>query len=283
MIIKSLSRKTPSFEQLLAYMLEPEAARLDLRHNLPASAGTPGAVVRQFAENHALLPRRANGNALFHEILALPPDSEISTTRQVEALRHLAARYLEQRAPHQLAVGVIHADTPHVHLHLMISSNAVLSKTRVWLKKAAFAEIQREVEAYRLEHFPELGRAAHYTCGRQGAKLTNREQAKRTRTGAPTHKEQLAATLATILSSARSREALATALAEQNLELYQRGRGVGVQTAGGRRYRFATLGLAEAYTEAAARFELTESRMASLSRGRVRSERGREWERRGEE
>ncbi|WP_459873885.1 relaxase/mobilization nuclease domain-containing protein, partial [Endothiovibrio diazotrophicus] len=146
MIIKSLSRKAPSFGQLLGYMVAPEGARVDLRHNLPASAGTFDAVVAEFAENHALLPRRANGNALFHEILALPPDAGISTKRQVEALRHLATRYLARRAPQQLAVGVIHADTPHVHLHLMISSNAVLSRKREWLKKAEFAAIQRELE-----------------------------------------------------------------------------------------------------------------------------------------
>ena len=39
-------------------------------------------------------------------------------------------------------------------------------------------------------------------------------------------------------------------------------------TQGGRRYRFATLGLQEAYTEAVTRFDLAESRLAKLKRGR---------------
>ncbi|WP_459863956.1 hypothetical protein, partial [Endothiovibrio diazotrophicus] len=135
------------------------------------------------------------------------------------------------------------------------------------------------LEEYRLAHFPELGTARPYTQPRQGAKRTTREQAARLRTGAPSHKEQMAATLAGILRDARNREAFTAALATEGLTLYQRGRSVGVRTAGGRRYRFATLGLAEAYTEAAARFELAESRVASLRRGRVRSERERGWER----
>ena len=71
---------------------------------------------------------------------------------------------------------------------------------------------------------------------------------------------------------ARNREAFTAALAAEGPTLYQRGRSVGVQTEGGRRYRFRTLGLAEAYTEAVARFELVESRMGAL--GWVRRERG---------
>jgi len=61
---------------------------------------------------------------------------------------------------------------------------------------------------------------------------------------------------------------LDAALADLKLTLYQRGRSVGVQTEGGRKYRLNTLGLVEDYTEAVTRFELFESRLASLEKGR---------------
>lgn len=279
MIIKSLSRKTPSFAQLLSYMLAPQAARVVIRHNLPIAAASPFDVVRAFEENHALLPHRANGNALFHEVIALPPDLGLPVRAQVAALQEIAARYLDLRGPRQLALGVIHTDTAHVHLHLMVSSNAVWSRRREWLKKEAFAAIQREMEAFRLVRFPELGTARHYERGGRGVRSGSREQAARLRTGMPSHKEQLAAAVFTALDGADSREALEKSLAGLGLSLYRRGRSVGVQTAEGRRHRLATLGLAEAYGDAVARFELMESRLASLRALRGPRQREREWER----
>lgn len=268
MIIKSLSRKEPSFSQLTAYMLAEDGAAVDLTHNLPIGAQSPAEIVQAFTQNHALLPVRANGNALYHEIIALPPNAEVPRTRQIAALRELAARYLQARAPQQLAVGVIHAETAHIHLHLMISSNAVLSRQRLRLPKKDFAALQRELEDYRLAHFPELGSSRHYNEAREGARQSSREQAVKLRNGKASHKEDLAATLTELFHRTRSREGLETALAKHDLTLYRRGRSVGVVTEGGRRYRLATLGLGlgEAYAEAMARVELVESRVTSLKR-----------------
>jgi len=270
MIIKSMSRKTPSFDQLTSYMLTPEGARIGLAHNFPASAQTPADIIREFTDNHALLPSRVNGNAMYHDILALEPNTDVPKREQITALRKIAARYLDRRAPQQLALGVIHAETAHIHMHLMISSNAVLSKKRVWLTKKDFAEIQQEIEGYRLARFPELGTARHYDKSREGVKRGTREQAAKLRTGTASHKEQLAADLANAFRHARSRKTLDAELAKLGLTIYQRGRSVGVVTEGGRRYRLTTLGLGEAYTVAAARFELTESRLMTLQRGRAK-------------
>ena len=268
MIIKSMSRKTPSFDQLTGYMLAPKGAHIGVAHNLPARRLTPENIIAEFMDNHALLPGRVNGNALYHEILALPPNIDVPKKQQIAALKQIAKRYLDLRASQQLAVGVIHAETAHIHMHLMISSNAVLSKKRVWMHKKEFAEIQRETEAYKIEHYPELGTKRLFDQETKAQKKSIREKAATLRTGQPSHKEQLAATVGDLLHKARSRDALDTSLSAHDLTLYQRGRSVGVITEGGRRYRLTTLGLGEAYTDAAARFELAESRMASLRRGR---------------
>lgn len=235
MIIKSLSRKTPSFDQLVNYMLAPEKAQAGIVHNLPASADTPETIIDAFSENHAHLPSRANGNALYHEIIALEPNEKLSAKQQATALRQIAIRYLERRAPNQLAFGVIHSETAHVHIHLLISSNGVLSKKRIWMQKANFAEIQKDLEAFQLANFPELGTAQHYDRTRQGLKHSNREQSARLRSGKFSHKDELAASLAIVFENAKSQEALDAALADLDLKLYQRGRSVGVQTEGGRR------------------------------------------------
>ncbi|WP_413207870.1 relaxase/mobilization nuclease domain-containing protein [Rhodospirillum sp. A1_3_36] len=277
MIIKSLSRKTPSFGQLAAYMLAERGDGFDLRHNLPMKASTSEAVVAAFEENHTLLPRRANGNALFHEIIALSPDTSLSVKEQKRALLDLAQRYLDRRAPRQLAVGVVHSETPHVHIHLMISSNAVLGRHRLWLQKREFADIQRAVEEERLRLYPALGQARPIAEPWRGFRPSVREQAVARRKGEPSRKEELAAEIHSAMREAKSRDALNKALGALGLTLYQRGRTVGVLTEGGRRYRLATLGLSEPYAETLTRFDLVDSRMASLQRGRVRTDR--EWER----
>lgn len=269
MIIKSLSRKSPSFDQLTAYMLAEKGARVTVAHNLPPGAQSTEVIIRAFEENHALLPRRANGNALFHEIIALPPNLDVPVRAQAEALADIAARYLDLRAGRQMAVGVIHRSTAHVHIHVMISSNAVLSKQRVWLTKKDFAEIQREIEAYRLARNPELGSARHYEQANDGAKRGNREQAATLRTGKPSRKQEIAAAVRTAMREAKGQDVLTKALEALGLTLYPRGRSVGVMTENGKRYRLGTLGLGEPYTEAEARFELVESRMASLQKWRT--------------
>ncbi|MCF8491717.1 MAG: relaxase/mobilization nuclease domain-containing protein [Rhodospirillum sp.] len=277
MIIKSLSRKTPSFGQLAAYMLTDRGDGFDLRRNLPMKANGPDAAVQALEENHALLPKRSNGNALFHEIIALPPNTTLSVKKQKEVLLDLADRYLEQRAPRQLAVGVIHQDTTHIHIHLMICSNAVFGRQRLWLQKREFADIQRAMEEERLRLYPALGQARPYSAPRRGARRGTREQEAVRRTGTPIGTDELAASIQSVMKEAKDREDLDKALGKLRLTLYERGRSVGVVTESGRRYRLATLGLLEPYTEAHTRFDLVNSRMVSLQRGRVRADR--EWER----
>ena len=90
MIIKSMSRKDPSFEQLTSYMLAADGASIELRHNLPVAANTAEQVISEFQKEHARLPFRANGTAMFHEILALEPNLERSRKKQIVALRKIA-------------------------------------------------------------------------------------------------------------------------------------------------------------------------------------------------
>ena len=278
MIIKSLSRKSLSFDQLVNYMLAEDGAKALLRHNLPVKTKSPEQIIAAFEENHSYLPKRANGNALFHEIIALEPNLEATVKDQKKALAKIAERYLELRAPNQLAFGVVHTSTAHVHLHLVISSNAVFSKKREWLKKKEFAEIQREIEAYQLQHFPELGDAQHYAQGRDGIKRKEREQAATLRTGKLSQKEQVTEAVAAILHEAKNRQSLNAELEKAGLNLYQRSRSVGVQTQGGRKYRLSTLGLTSDYAEAMARIELVESRISEFNKGMPSHSRSIEYE-----
>ncbi len=153
MIIKSLARKRPGFRQLVGYI--GRGGGEGFSRNL-YGLEQPSEVADAFEQNHALLPKRRNGNALYHEVIVLPPQPGLSRAKQEVILRELAQKYCELRAPDNLAWGRIHLDTDNSHIHLMISANAAQSKTRTRLSKVRFAEVQIEMERQAHARFPDL-------------------------------------------------------------------------------------------------------------------------------
>jgi hypothetical protein len=281
MVIVSLSRKDGSFDQLLHYMLREPDGELDVLFNTPILATSPADVIEAFEENFELLPCRSNGNALYHEILSLPPDVDMPRERQVEALRELAIRYLEERSELHLAVGVIHQDEPHLHMHLMISSNELGSKRRRSLKTAEFAAVKDKVWDFEARHYPSLHRQWNRSRD-QAPRQTHREQSLTQRTGKRSQKQDVAEFVAACLQQAKSLNSFEQSLAQASYTLYTRGTSVGVQSSGGRRYRLRTLGLSELCAERLSEWELRASRRTFLEHGipdKVERERGRVWER----
>ena len=115
MIIKSMSRKEPSFGQLVAYMSDEKSDRaFDLHHHV--FTRDPGDIAAEFAENARLLGKRKGGNYLFHEILSLDT-RECGQGREVkEKLRLLAFEYIERRCARNMVYGAMHRDHDG-HLH----------------------------------------------------------------------------------------------------------------------------------------------------------------------
>lgn len=306
MIIKSLARKQPTFAQLVAYCRREEdgapaarslfgsvidyarrngAARVVLSRNLGVAPDDRDAVIRAFENNFTLLPRRANGNALYHEVLSLTRTDGIAKERQVEMVRDIAAQYLKERAPNCLAYGVAHLDTLYTHVHLVISANEVGARTRYRLSRTQFAEAQRVAERYRLERYPELGRDTFYARDRgKDEKHRATEAALERRTGQPSRREQIKRRIEALCRSAVSEAALTAAFREAGLTLYCRGSTWGVQDGQSKRkFRLKTLGVETAFAEAQMRWSLIESREGELrAAGGRRPQQGRE-RTRGEE
>jgi hypothetical protein len=277
-IIKSLSRKgrgakgvfagarvrasgkasaSSPFANLAAYMnrgIEEEEGRAVLWRNLYANDKTTEQdLVREFEGNAARLRARANGNVLYHEILSFSAGHQVKDEVLFRAIADIGDEYLSRRAPHQLAYGVIHRDTEHVHLHLMVSANNAGQSDRVRLSKKDFADVQKEVERIALERYPELAQTKVYTKerGRERLKTKNREQAARQRSGTPSRKEALKSMVHAIFERATTPADLARMLEAEGLAFYTRGKSVGLieREAGGgeRRHRLATLGVLEHY------------------------------------
>lgn len=271
MIIKSMARKQPSFGQLIAYFDRGHGVgeATTFAWNLYESADDRKVVEQAFVRNYRYLPKRARGNALYHELISLEKSEAVSKTRQAEILKDLAERYLEKRAPGHLAFGRIHQDRDHQHIHLMISSNAVRSDRRRRLSRAAFAEIQREMEAFARVRYPELEVSRIYARDRSDDRLKTRtrENAAERRTSRPSKKTLVKEAVEFAFERATGGDDLKRLLADQGLTLYQRGKAIGVmdQTSG-KRYRLKTLGLEETFETTRARFEHEAERTALLTK-----------------
>lgn len=245
MIIKSLARKRPGFRQLIGYIGRDNGPVFS-RNLYGAERATE--VARAFEANHALLPKRRNGNALYHEVIVLPPQPGLSHAKQAAILRQLAERYCELRASGNLAWGRIHQDTDNSHIHLMISANAAQSMTRTRLSKARFAKIQGEMEREARARFPELQDKPVYDHAKaKPGKATRMHEAEMQRAGKkPTRKATITQEFENALRQSQSGDELKRLLGRHGLELYQRGRQTGIRDMNSSaRYRLTTLGLSE--------------------------------------
>lgn len=247
MIIKSMARKDPSFGQLMAYF--DKAANQNrtqiFTNNLYCNNKDQASVEDQFIDNFRYLPKRKNGNALYHEVIVLEPQPRLSPSDQQSALIALAQKYLEQRASGHLAYGRVHFDRDHPHIHLMISSNAVRSTQRKRLGKNDFNQIQKNLEAHAIEKFPQLEMTPIYNSQKSDhLKQSTREVANEKRQNKRSLKRIHAARFRELLSQSRSAAEFDQCLNSEGFRLYQRGNITGIEPIGeGRRYRLRTLGL----------------------------------------
>ena len=162
-VIKSMARKQPSFGQLLAYF-DKELHNGDVRfaYNCVSASSDREGLAAELENNATYLPKRANGNYVYHEVISLPSDLPVSDAYQARALMAMTHEYIRLRAPHQMVVGKLHRVTDHMHMHLAISANEVRGKCRCWMRKTDLARIQMEVERFSNIHFPKLGQHQHY-------------------------------------------------------------------------------------------------------------------------
>jgi len=256
-----MARKQPTFKQLVEYMDKESASPQTLSHNFYShERSTQEEIIKEFMKNSLSLPKRKNGNYLYHEVISFEGVT-IGQEKLDEMLLTIGELYLSERAPKQLAYAVIHKDTDKPHIHFCISANEYGSATRKRLTKQKFSNIQKNIEIYVLQNYPELETRAIYTKDRNPEKLQtkSREQELKKRSGKLTKKEQLKNELHGLFELANTHIELVSGLKNQGYEIYTRGKNVGIQhKETGRKHRFTTLGVIEHYLSALERFDSVE-------------------------
>lgn len=248
MIIKSMSRKTATFSALVAYVGRVQAAdhKFALRHNM--FADNPDATVAAFEANGRLLKARKNGVVMYHEIISITRSKGLDMDAQKQALRRIALDYVQKRAPRCMAYGMLHDDhSHHLHYHLVISANEHGENRRHSLTRQQFRQVQLDMEKHVLANFPELQQKVAMGK-RAGAKQSQAGAEMKRRTGRKPQIDVLVFRATSIFAAAQNSEQLFKLLTDARLELYTRGKAIGLtDLEHGRNHRLETLGLLPAY------------------------------------
>jgi len=242
MIIKSMARKEPSFNQILDYMESGRAdSRYTVHHNL--FGRNPEMVKEEFVQNSRFLHRRVGGNYMYHEVISITRNHQLELDEQKEKLRQIVCDYIRDRAQNNLAYAALHDDKEcNLHFHLIISANEVGSKKRHRLTKHQFDTIKKSLETKVLKHYPELKQEKIINkVSRE--KLSNKGAELKRRTGQTPQRDVVRQKVGEIFAAAQTREELLAAFDKAGLDFYIRGKAPGVvdrQT--GRKHRIKTLG-----------------------------------------
>lgn len=241
MIIKSMSRKVPSFGQLLGYIdREAGGEAYTLRHNLRGRDHQ--SIEQEFARNADLLQQRRNGVFLYHEIISISRAQGLEPEAQKARLLEIVQEYIAARCPENLVYGGLHQDKDHsFHFHLMISANRANDPKRLRLDKQQFRDIQVRLEAHVLQTFPELEQKLAIGK-RSDRKLKQAEVELERRTGERPQRDPVLSRIREALEASRDHDSLRSALGRENLELYIRGKNLGViDLETGKKHRLNTL------------------------------------------
>jgi len=257
MIIKSMSRNTKSFTQLVEY-LDKEDVLSRNSWNMYADLNSNKQIIREFLENSRHLENARGKLYLYHEVLSLEAN-DLSLKRQQEILHDLSNHYVKSRAKNHLAYSVIHNDTKNLHMHLVMSSNEVYGDRRVRLSKREFKNIQASLEEYKNLKYPELSKTRLYAKQKDQAKSKQTEQEIKHKKAKVPKKEEIKVELESIFTKSLTNKSLQNTLQAKGYELYKRGKTTGVIFEA-KKYRLKTLGLDKAYSQTLKRHEQKEAR-----------------------
>lgn len=247
MIIKSLSRKSPSFHQLVEYMQTGrDDTRFDLFHH--CWSREKNALSQEFSKNSQLLRKRKNGNYLYHEIVSITLAQGVDPAYAKKCLREIVLKYIQDRCGNNMVYGCLHEDhSDHIHYHLVISANPRGETRRLRLPKAEYETIKRDLEEHVLEKYPELKQERGITADRETKRISRKASEVKRRNGKLDRQDTARSLVREAMEMTQDMGAFRGFLQTKNARYYTRGKhhGLEIQHPDGKqeKYRFATLGI----------------------------------------
>jgi len=266
MIIKSLSRKDGSyrsFQQLYDYITRDDGCDQRFSFTQNFILDDRASILKEFARNAEFIPRRKNGNYLYHEILSFTRSTQLSEQQQLEIIRNIAMQYSQTRAKNCLVFGGVHTDKDNqLHVHLMVSANQLEQSKKHSLSTSAFDQIKRNAEARVLEKYPEMEqeRLINQSVDEKIAKRSQAEHAYQKRTGKKSDKQIFTELVEEIMNQSNSDDEFKSILEHHGIDYKYKPANITLtnpNTASKRNtHRIKSLGLQGAYEQMIERGEL---------------------------
>lgn len=241
MIVKILTRHSPSYEALIRYMLKGEAHKEVFTHNLRGT--TVSEWTQEFAQNESWRTRfRSDQTYLYHEIISFSANED-QTVYTPLMLADIARKYIEFRGTQGVYVGAVHKDKDHVHIHFCTSGLEFRTGKSFRLSRSELQTLKMKLQQYHIDRYPEL---VESICqhGTGNPYLTDRTWQARNRAHRSTLKETITKKVHDSFQHASSKKEFLTLLRQAGLHHYEsNGKVQGIVSEDGTKFRFSRLGI----------------------------------------
>ena len=246
-LIKTLSRKTASFSQLINYINQGRNKNDEYAFRYNLYSLKQYSIIKEYKENYKYLKKQKNSNALYHDIIALKRQDNLTTQELREILEDLIDQYSKSRANYNLVYSVIHEKETQVHCHFVISSNEFGNVRNKRWSKRQLAEIQERLREYAYAKYPKLEREVNEnskTKSRAKTKTVDNEIQYKKRTGKQTDRKEMKERLQEIFAKSQNQQSFMEYLQAERIQVYKHGNNFGfINIATGKKYRVKTLEL----------------------------------------
>ena len=227
MILKSMTRKTPTWGQLLEYMVKDSDRYKDLdglsfilKHNV--SGHNIREWTRSFEETEERrVNQRVNNVKVFHEILSW--SNKDVKHMSLEKMKEMARQYITIRNENASYIAVPHRDKKHWHVHFCISAVEAKTGKAIRVSREEFKAIKEKIQQFQIEKYPELSNSVVNHSKKAKQPVIEPEYQQTKRTGQLSEKEKMKQQLETIFRSSTSKADFYTKVHEQGLSTYERG------------------------------------------------------------
>lgn len=243
MIVKILSRHTPSYSSLIKYILrEDKGEKLQFfTHNLRSNS-IQGWTQEYLVNESFRKSNRSDQVYLYHDILSFSANED-SAMITPELLASIAQKYIELRGFEGMYIGAVHRDKTHVHVHFCTSGVAFRTGKAMRLSRSKLHTLKMDLQNYHTHKYAELNQSI---CdhGSGKAYLTDREWQTKHNGRRNLVKADIFNVVTSCFSKATSQKEFLSLLRDSGLHHYERnGKAQGITSDTGMKFRFSRLGI----------------------------------------
>jgi len=223
MIVKVLTRHSPSYKSLINYIIDgskdKDGKEHFMTHNLRSD--TRAGYEQEFIENEALRKnRRSDQIYMYHEIISISANEDIANITDT-MLNDLAQKYISLRGSNGIFVGAVHLEKEHVHIHFISSGTEFRTGKAFRLSKHELQSLKIKFQEYHQKKYPELTEST-VLHGHHAEYVTNKKWQVQHRDGRQYAKEQIQATITECFLKATTQKEFLESLRNNDLHFYER-------------------------------------------------------------